>query len=199
MKREEIGALVLAAGYSSRMGTFKPLLPVGPVTAIERAVSCFLKAGITDVTVVVGYRADEIVPVLESSGVKWVFNHDFSSGMLSSVLRGIGSLAPHVRAFFMLPCDIPLVEPETIKSLIASYLCGSAPPVIYPVHRGRRGHPPLISRDCVSDLTPAQEGGMRSFLHRFKDEAVDVEVADEGILIDFDTPEDYRGMQPSGL
>ena len=190
---EGIAALILAAGNSTRMGALKPLLRIGNTAMVELASQCFLKAGVRDVTVIVGCRAELIIPMLQDLRVKWVLNTEYESGMLSSVLTGIRSLASHVRAFFLLPCDIPLVGPETIKALTGVY--GQTPaPVIYPVFGGLRGHPPLISMDSVRDLAPECEGGMRSFLRRYEDLALNVEVMDEGILLDCDTPEDYRKL-----
>lgn len=188
-----IAALVPAAGYSTRMGTCKPLIEIGGTSLVELAVNCFLRAGVRNVTVILGDNADAIIPLVRDLGVNWVLNDRYESGMLSLVLKGVSSFDPGVRAFFMLPCDIPLVKPETIRALIQTYRrCPS--PVIYPVFRGRRGHPPLISMDAIRDLTPEYEGGMRSFLRRFAGRALEVEVADEAILLDCDTPEDRLAL-----
>lgn len=64
MKEDErIVALILAAGFSSRMETFKPLLPVGGAPLIERTIARFLQAGFDDVRVIVGHRAKEVIPI----------------------------------------------------------------------------------------------------------------------------------------
>lgn len=189
-----IAALLLAAGRSTRMGVLKPLLPLCRSTAIEEAVARFRQAGVEDLTAVVGFAADKLIPVLDRIGVKWVLNADYDLGMLSSVLAGLKDLHSGVRAFFLLPADIPLIKPETIRALIRAYHDRSAP-VIHPAFLGVRGHPPLISRDCVSGLDAAREGGMRAHLLEHEDRAVEVAVADEGILLDCDTPEDYRKLR----
>ena len=95
-----ISALVLAAGHANRMGDFKPLLPLGDSTVIERAVRCFLEAGVRDVKVVVGHRAAEIVPILSRSGVQAVFNAHYDAGMYASVVAGVSSLDAGTEAFF---------------------------------------------------------------------------------------------------
>ncbi len=59
---------------------------------------------------------------------------------------------------------------------------------------GAAGHPPLISRTCVADLPPDWEGGLGAFLSRYDGEAQDLEVIDEAVLLDCDTPEDYRRL-----
>lgn len=189
----KVAALILAAGYSSRMGDFKPLLPLGRATVIERAVSGFLGAGIRDVRVVVGHRAEEVIRVLEPLGVRTVFNAAYDSGMYSSVVAGVGSLPPgEVDAFFLLPGDNPLVKPQTIRELVNAYRESRAG-IVYPCFMGRRGHPPLIDMAYTGDiLAGEQPGGLRTVLGRYESLALNVEVVDQGVLLDIDTPADYR-------
>jgi alpha-ribazole phosphatase len=185
-------ALILAAGASSRMDMFKPLAPLGTSTLIEEAVTRFRKAGISDVRVVVGYRADELTPVLDRLNVRWVLNSGHARGMFSSVLAGIGSLEPNVEAFFLLPCDVALVNPRTIRLLLDAYDPAGLQ-VIHPRFGGKRGHPPLVPAAWLKgDLSPDLPGGLRSFLEAHAQEAVDVDVTDEAVLLDCDTPEEYR-------
>ncbi len=191
-KTPRIVSLVLAAGHSSRMGSFKPLAPLGTSTLIEEAVTRFLRAGIVDVRVVVGHRADELRPVLEPLGIKWIFNAEYDRGMFSSVLAGIKSFEPNVDAFFLLPCDIPLVSSETIRALLSLYNRDD-PKIIYPRFDGQRGHPPLIPAAYLKEnLSPDHPGGLHAFLDRYEPNTIDVDVPDENILLDCDTPSDYR-------
>ena len=187
----EIAALILAAGFSSRMGALKPLLPLGHVTLIDRAIQCFRRAGIEDVTVVLGHEAEKIKPVVLRNGAKWVFHPRYARGMLSSIVAGIRSFASIIEAFFLLPADIPLVKSETIRYLLRASE-NHAAPVVYPCFGGMRGHPPLIRIDSLRNLDPFQEGGLRHYLRALEDRALHVEVMDGGILMDCDTPDDYR-------
>src|SRR5271157_4270310 len=106
-----MSALVLAAGYSSRMGQFKPRLPVGGRSAIELAITAFREAGIEVVLVVTGHRAQELTAVLEGHRVRCVFNPKYDSGMYSSIVAGLKALPADTDACFILPADIPLVRP----------------------------------------------------------------------------------------
>ncbi len=188
-------ALILAAGYSSRMGAFKPLLPVGCSTMVEEAITRFSRAGITDIRVVVGYNAGAIIPILERLGIQWVLNEQYESGMLSSVLAGMRSLESRIDAFFLLPVDIPLVKPKTLETLARAYVNGY-PAIIYPRFQGERGHPPLLSTRCLpKDLPIDYPGGLRAFLTQYEPMAKDVEVVDQAILMDCDTPADYEEMK----
>lgn len=195
MKEEAvIAAVIVAAGYSTRMGRPKPLLPLGHSTVLEEAVKCFREAGIHDVRVVVGHMAETIVPVLDGLGVRWVLNDRYHMGMLSSILMGVNTLGSGVAAFFLLPVDVPLVRPSTVRHLVRACLTNPGK-IIYPCFRGRRGHPPLIPRSLVpGGLPPDLAGGLRAFLAEFEGRAVDVEVADEGVIRDCDNPEEYEGI-----
>ncbi len=199
--RKRIAALVLAAGASSRMGSLKPLLRIGGSRLVELAVIGFLRAGFPDVRVVVGYKAREIAPILDRLGVRHIFNPSHEEGMFSSVLAGVRSLDTDTEAFFVLPADVPLVRPETIAELHRAYresAAGTAdasiasPRIVYPRFRGRRGHPPLIPTNYVAEDLPANfPGGLRALLRAREQDALDVDVEDEAVLMDCDTQEDF--------
>jgi molybdenum cofactor cytidylyltransferase len=191
-KQGRIIAIILAAGYSSRMGDFKPLLQVGKYTVIEKVVDSFFQAGINDVRIVVGHRANEIIHALSHKKIRFIINSCFSQGMFSSVQAGVGSIEEDVEAFFLLPADHPLITPEVIGKLLEIQLKTEAK-IIYPCYKKVRGHPPLISTSLKkSILAWEQPGGLRALLSKKEEEALDVEIEDRGILIDMDTPYDYR-------
>lgn len=95
----------------------------------------------------------------------------------------------------MQPVDIPLITPLTIKKILGAYpVCKAG--VIYPCFNGKRGHPPLISSANIARILSWHgDGGLRSLLRQWEHEAVDIEVDDQGVLIDMDTPEDYYRIQ----
>lgn len=182
-------ALVLAAGHSSRMGRFKPLLPLGDGTVLSRAVGSV--ANVARVLVVCGNRAADVGPAATALGATPVRNPDYDSGMFSSVQAGVRALPKDTQAFFVLPVDIPLVRPSTARLLAADWTEHGAA-VTYPRFRGERGHPPLIHASLIpAILEHSGEGGLRAVLDRFETGARDVDVADRGTLFDLDTPEDY--------
>lgn len=192
MRRGSLAAIILAAGYSSRMGDFKPLLRLGGERVITRAVRGFYAAGITGVRVVVGHRAADLGSVLSSLGVTTVVNENYAAGMFSSVQRGVNTLAPDTAAFFLLPGDMPLVRPTTIEKL-ARTCRATAHSVLYPCFRGRRGHPPLVTRDCFGAVRAAPaDCSLRTVLEGFAHAAGEVACVDQGILLDLDTPADYE-------
>jgi molybdenum cofactor cytidylyltransferase len=195
VKTENISTLILAAGLSKRMGRFKPLMELGEKTVVDRVISLYQAAGVRDICVVVGYRGEEIRNALTSSGVRIVVNRDFKKGMYSSIIEGVRNLPASTQAFFINPVDIPLIRVPTIKTLIRAFQENSAR-IYYPRFNGRRGHPPLIDAALAQEIIAwKKEGGLRGFLEERNDLALDVPVADEGILLDLDTMEDYRLLQ----
>jgi molybdenum cofactor cytidylyltransferase len=190
--RPDVAAVVLAGGYSRRMGAFKPLLPFGSTTVIERVIATIHEAGVETVRVVVGWQAEQLIPVLARRRIPWVRNERFEDGMFSSVQAGVRSLPSGLRAFFILPGDMPLVHPSTLTQLIAAW---DAQPggIVYPCHEGKRGHPPLIASAYLPEiLRETLSGSLRELLGRHANIARDIEVTDAGILLDLDTPEAYR-------
>ncbi len=187
-------AIILAAGYSRRMGEFKPLMKLGAQTVLERAVSLYRAAGVADIRVVTGFRSETIRSALSSQPAGVIHNPAYDSGMFSSVQAAVNALPANVRSFFVHPVDIPLVRPHTLTMLMDAFdRCPS--PVVYPVFDGLRGHPPLVHgklKDPI--LSHDGRGGLRDLLIRFDSGALEVQVADEGVLLDLDAPDDFQRL-----
>ena len=185
-------AVILAAGRSARMGAFKPLLPLGPTTIIEQVLSTVREAGIQTIRVVVGWKAQDLIPVLGGRGVPWVRNERFAEGMDSSIQAGVQSLPTGIAAFFVFPGDMPLARSATLSLLMAKRDRRSGG-ILHPRLEGRRGHPPLVAASYIPEIIrESPPGGLRAFLARHAEDARDVACADPGILADLDTPEAYR-------
>jgi molybdenum cofactor cytidylyltransferase len=187
------GAVILAAGLSSRMGALKPCLPLGAATALERVAGSLRTAGVRDMVVVTGYERHQTAAEVKRLGLCEAHNPDYELGMFTSVQTGSRALQPHTEAFFVLPIDCPLVGPGVISALMSSY--ASNDDVIYPTCCGRRGHPPLLSARLRAALVAADRGGnLRAFLETLATDGRDVEVLDMSILLDMDTAEDYKRL-----
>jgi molybdenum cofactor cytidylyltransferase len=186
-------AIVLAGGLSSRMKQLKPLLPLNGEMITDHVVSTFLSVGV-DVFLVVGHRQEEIETVIKKRDITLVYNPDYEKGMLSSIQAGIRRLRPERRAFFVLPVDVPLVRPATIRRLMDT-ATQNLDKIVYPVFRGKRGHPPLIPAKLVPAILEWEEnGGLKTVLLSHEDLALEVPVADSFILFDIDTPDDYAAL-----
>jgi molybdenum cofactor cytidylyltransferase len=190
-----VAAIIPAAGSSSRMGHFKPLLQVDGQCLIQRAISVFRQNRIDDIIVVVGHRAADLEAALVKEEVRIARNEAYMRGMFSSVKIGMRQLPDHSEAFFVLPVDIAFVRSATIGRLIEVFR--NHPGRIYhPCVANRRGHPPLIPAHLAEAIAGHDgKGGLRRALKRWADLAVDVPVADRHILLDLDMPEDLLKLK----
>ena len=188
----EICALIAAAGLSRRMGSFKPLLPLGDSTVIENTVSRVLACA-EHTVVVIGYNGDRVRTALRGFGsrVKYVFNPDFAcTDMLRSVQLGAAAL-PACQAFFLLPGDMPAVSPDTLRALLDARQQGGT--LIFPTVAGRRTHPPLVDASLIPEILTYHGGdGLRGLWREHVRDSVFVPVSDPGVTLDLDTPEDYE-------
>ena len=198
---ERLAAIVLAAGRSSRMGDFKPLLQAEGTPLIAWAIRAFKQAGIADVVVVVGYRREDVEAAASAEGAEVLTNAEPDAGMFSSLRVGVLGLDDAVTRFFVLPADVPLVRPETVgrvarEAHAASLADGVRAEVAVPVHRGVSGHPPLLSvglRDEIRRSDPP--GGLRELLEGHAGSTLVVPVDDPGVLLDADTPDDLARLR----
>jgi molybdenum cofactor cytidylyltransferase len=189
---DAIAAIVLAAGFSSRMGAFKPLLPFGGRTVIGHVVASLREAGVRRIHVVTGHSALLLKMHLKSLGVKAVHNANYAEGMFTSVQAGVASLPAQVEGFLLLPADVPLVRVQTIQRVHA-VAAGLDAAIVHPTFRGERGHPPYVGRALFGEILKSDgEGGLRAVLTRHDAEAVSVPVIDRGCLQDMDCVGDYR-------
>lgn len=177
------------------MGRFKPLLPFGDTTVIERSVATALAVCDT-VVAVLGKRSGELRELLSRFGDRLIIteNPDYAStDMLTSVRLGLRAIG-ECDAFFLVPADMPLITESTYRALAAAF-DGSAEALI-PTLCGRRGHPPLISAAMIPEiLSDTGEGGLRAVLSRHTVRLIPVE--DRGCTIDLDTPADYEALTRS--
>jgi molybdenum cofactor cytidylyltransferase len=114
-----IGAVVLAAGASKRLGEPKQLLMLGGETLLARAVRVARAAGCSPVVVVLGFSAASIQAGCELEDAVIVVNEDWVEGMGSSVRAGVGALRD-LDACVVMTCDMPAVTATHLGALMAS-------------------------------------------------------------------------------
>jgi len=192
-----ISAIVLAAGASRRMGRPKPLIPLGGRTILQRTLDHLRTARVDEIVVVLGHRAEEVLPALRGLGCRVVINHHFALGMSSSIRRGLQAVHPRAEAVLIVLGDQPHIGSEVINRLVEGFHRRDRS-IVVPVFSGRRGHPVLFGR-IFWDRLRALRGdvGGRELLNRYPREVYQVEVDDPGILADIDRPEDVKKEEAS--
>jgi molybdenum cofactor cytidylyltransferase len=202
-----IGAIILAAGESRRMGFPKALLPCASTEGADGSETTFLEH-LLDVTnrsraepivAVLGHEAERIRSSVSPTfwgRARVVVNGRYREGMLSSIVAGLEAIeASSAEGTLVLPVDHPDVRPELVDLMIARFAEASRA-VLVPVHRGRRGHPVLFSRAVFEEIRRAPESvGARQVVWDHQGDLLEVEVEDPGIGRDVDTPQDYRSFR----
>ena len=182
--------MLLAAGRSRRMGAFKPLLPFGDSTVIKSCLNHLRDAGIEEIVVVTGHRADEVREHLKDARVEFAINTDPLSPMSISIARGLERTSSDARAILIALVDHPAIDRDTIRFLVQEWWRGSK--MVQPEHNGRGGHPVLIDlsyRSELLNLDPAR--GLRLFFESHRPEVRRLAVDSPYIARDMDTWEDY--------
>ncbi len=190
------GGLILAAGLSSRMGAFKPLLPLRGRTVLENTVDSMLDAGVRSPVVVLGHRADELEALLTGrygrERVRLAYNRRYvETDMLASIREGLAVLPP-CRAFFLLPGDMPLVTRETFLRL-GKVMPEGNESIVFPRLNGRRAHPPLIGSAFIEPIRRYDGAdGLRGFWRTQTAHIWELPTDDSGCSLDMDTPQQYQ-------
>ena len=182
-----VSAVILAAGLSSRMKDFKPLLPFGGTTVIQHTVSRLLEGGAEEIVLVTGFLAPEVERLFSGPRVRFVHNRDYARSQMFDSAR-LGLAAAKGEEIFLLPADLPQFDPALLGRLSAVRA-----QAVYPVCRGRNGHPLLLRRETL-DAVFRHDGrrGLKGALDKLA--ARTLETEDLGCLLDIDTAEDYRRL-----
>lgn len=192
-----IGAIVLAAGMSKRMGVPKLTLPWGDTTMIGHIVQNLQKAGISSIIVVTGGAHKEVMGALEPYPITIAYNEQYPQDQMIRTLQcGMNRLPEMVSAVMVVLGDQPQIEVEVIKALMDEYLVSRAK-IIFPSDGKRRGHPWVIDKSLWKDILsfPASKT-MRDFFAVHEDEIRYIIVDTKTIFQDIDTSGDYEEYKP---
>jgi len=187
-----ISAIVLAAGMSSRMGEPKALLPLGGEPMLARVLSTVRRSRAGETVVVLGFGADRVRKGVDLDTTTTVINPDFARGMSSSIRAALCAARPDAGGFLIVLGDQPFVSSATLDALIERHEASGAK-ILVPTVQGVRGNPVLVDRSLSGEMERiVGDIGCRAMFGRHGDDLVEVPVDDPGILVDIDTPEEYR-------
>ena len=173
------------------MGQQKLLLPLGDRTVIARCIGTILAAGIGNVVVVTGPEGGAVRDAVGEFPVTVVTNAASGTEMADSVKTGLGALdaaGGGEEAVFVCLGDHPLVSPSTFAAMHAAYK--NDPGIVIPRYLGKKGHPVLFPRQLLAEIGSVPS--LRDIFRRHPDSLRPIDIYDEGVVIDMDTPEDYR-------
>lgn len=193
-----ISGIILAAGSSQRMGSPKALLKIGEKTFLQHIVEALHSARIIDNVIVLGSGAEEIQKTLSWFEGKVAVNNDWQKGQLTSIITGLNNLdmtkteTEEIHGAIICPVDHPLLTQSLLVDLLQGYWL-SKKRIIIPTHQGQRGHPVIFDRELFDEIRNAPlDIGARAVVRNHEDDVLEVNVDDEGVLINIDSPDDYK-------
>ncbi len=191
---DSISGIILAAGMSTRFGKPKQLLTIGGEFIINRVVDAALDSRLDTVVLVLGHCHAEILTVLgdriKASKLSVVINRDYRQGMSLSLRCGVLNVKAQDAAVMFLLGDQPLLDSETINSLIEQYRL-SAKDICVPLCRGKRKNPTLFSSAYYDRLLTIEgDTGARAIIEGQPENVLFVEIGRPDCFQDVDTPGD---------
>ncbi|WP_255448445.1 NTP transferase domain-containing protein [Telmatospirillum sp. J64-1] len=186
-----IGAVILAAGQSRRMGSVNKLLTLVDGRPMLRHVAeAALGSKAWPVVVVTGHQSEEVREALEGLDVTFVYNRHFSTGMASSLRCGLAAMPADVDGALICLGDMPLLRPDHLDRLIAAFDPDEARGICIPVHRGKRGNPVLLDRVFFEEMSRLEgDVGARGLIAAYTETVCEVVMEDDAVLRDVDSPE----------
>ena len=192
-----VAGIVLAAGASTRMGEDKALLQWDGATLLERVVATLRTAGANPIRIVLGANIENVTAQLTLTSPEVVHNPDWKQGMLSSLHAGLRSLPDNdndVTGALVWPVDHPCVSSRLVRQMIERFE-KSRPPIVLPVHKGRRGHPTLFSAQLFPELLAAPlDEGARRVVRAHADAILAIETEEDGVLLNLNDRETYEQL-----
>lgn len=187
----QIGALIVAAGMSSRMGDFKPMLSIGSISVAQRVIATLSQSGVSKIVMVTGYNATILERHLSGNGIIFLRNENYeTTQMFDSVKIGLRYLQDKCDKVLFTPVDVPLFTARTAATILAS-----GAKLACPMCEGKQGHPILIANELIPEiLNDCGEMGLKGAMDRCSEPLMRIDVDDPGTIHDADTPEDFSAL-----
>ncbi len=196
-------AIVLAAGKSSRMAPANKLfVEIDGLSLLDRAVEAATGSACVDTVVVIGNEASRARAGLAGRKVRIVENKDFAQGLATSLRAGLAAVPADCDAVVVLLGDMPQVKSAHVDRLVSAFAPHEDRAICVATRTGKRGNPVLWARRFFDEMMALDgDQGARSLVRRHEDKVCEVEMDDDAVLVDLDTPEAlaaFRAAQGKG-
>jgi len=188
----KIGAVVVAAGKSERMGRNKLLIKLKGKTLLEHVLDSISSSCVRQIIVVVGHKPWELNQVLDNPkyNLKVVTNKNYERGMLSSFKKGLGSILD-TDAVFLVLGDQLIVDPHFLDQMANVIQANrQTAKIVSPLYRKVRGHPVLLSNALYDQIMSLGDDKTLHDLISNQEKSVVALKAKAWTAIDIDRPED---------
>ncbi|NIO11304.1 MAG: NTP transferase domain-containing protein [Deltaproteobacteria bacterium] len=179
------------------MGSPKALLPIRGKSFIENVIQGLEASKVGKIFVVLGYNPDAIRQKIRDLDVTTLFNADYSQGQLSSLVTALKHIqtaepAASIDAVLVHLVDHPFINTALVDQMVDQFYA-SKKLIVVPTYHGKRGHPVIFSKELFQEFLDAPlDQGAKPVVHAHRAETLEIPTDDQGIVIDLDTPEEYR-------
>ena len=196
-----ISSILLAAGQSLRMkGENKLIKEVDGIPLIKYAVKNILASTVDEIIIVLGHEKDLIESIIGvNKKIKFVYNEDFKKGISSSIKIGLNHISKKTDAFFISLGDMPNVNQNIYNKLIKSMIKYNKKlkpkykkEIIIPTFEAKNGNPVLFSKFMKPKVMLVKHDmGANEIIKLNKVKILNVPFNNDGIFLDFDTPDNF--------
>ncbi|TRY23616.1 nucleotidyltransferase family protein [Brevibacillus sp. LEMMJ03] len=195
-----IGAVILAAGMSRRMGVPKLFLEVHGKPLFRHSVECAIQSKLDPILIVGGEHVHLLHEHTRDLSVEIIKNSEYAKGMATSLQRGVEALTGRVDALLVFLADQPFVPPMLVRKLLQTYADWRSHgiQIVRPQYSGIPGHPVLFDAELFSefsDLKGDEGGRLIISRHAAKLKLIPAEQSLWGA--DIDTPDDLKKWETS--
>lgn len=185
------GAVIVAAGMSSRMKAFKPSLPFGDSNVANHTVTKLLKIGIDPITIVTGHKEEELKNCIYYDGIRYVKNEEYdSTQMFDSVILGVEDIREMCDRILIMPMDLPAILTSTLEKVLRVDAG-----MIRTCYKGKPGHPIIIDSEFAGTLKDYKgDNGLRGAMESSSVSITNIDVDDAAVQFDIDTPDEYNRL-----
>ena len=188
-----VSGIILAAGFSRRLGLDKLLLEINHGPIIENVIRAAVKSSLDEIILV--YRRKVVKAIADSYRIKTIQNEDAKNGQSTSVVKGIRAANAATDAYLFMVGDQPFLNSETINCILDCHV-KKPDQIIVPLYNDHAGTPVLFPVSFQNDLLLIRgDTGGRSVIQAFKDRVTHICIEQSSIGYDVNTTADLENIK----
>ncbi len=188
----QIHAIILSAGLSSRMGSTKALLDWHGKKLIEYQIEILIGIGIKKINLVLGHEKEKILPYTKRDEVNVIFNKDYKKGKSTSIIEGLKAVENDAKNIILISVDQP--RPTWfIKEIITNHISNKST-ITAPVYNGKRGHPIILNKKIFNEILTINnyKNGLKDVFRKNNNLVNTVNMNNKWTHLDLNTKEIYK-------
>jgi molybdenum cofactor cytidylyltransferase len=187
-----VGAIILAAGMSKRMGQPKLLMSLKGKPLFRYPLEQAIRNQLSPICLIGGQHMQAFqMEAADLQNVEYIDNPNYEKGMSTSLKKGIKNVKGRSDAAFIFLADQPFVPDKVIQTMIQQF--GKDTRLVRPQYQGNFGHPILIDNSLYDEFLKIEgDQGGKEIIKKYKNETRILSFKDSIWGMDIDTEEDYQ-------